>query len=501
MKVLDAIRTRQPVAVTNAGYGDFFRYNGTQYPLGTMGGSNPNVSDGTFLSMVRDVHEVSGPVSAAVTARALLLSQVEWAWKWRSGDRRNQLHWSGTGLERLDRSINSQMLYRLELDASYAGNAYGVRATRNRIVRLSPERVMFAFSSDREPGWNADGDALLPFDAEVVALIYNPNTNPAITDNLQVFMPGEFFHWMPEPDPVHWWRGSSWITSLIKDAVALDGQIADHQSKFFENAGTPNLVFIMDPSKTSTEIEAYRDVVNRVSAGTDNAHKNMFLGGGQDVKVVGQDFSKIGFKDLQGGLENRVSMRSHVPSIILGARESQSSSALTTSSYGPARRLMADNWFTPTIKGLCQAVSAITAPPQNSVLWHDPSTILFLQEDAADAANIDQTLAAAISNLAAIGGFDPDSVVRTIAPHWSGTLEHTGLPSVQQQQPVNDARTVMGRLGRVTSVTDLDAAKLVSGLSSDSAAVVHGTIEAHTADSIQTLRAEMVAAFQKDNNT
>jgi hypothetical protein len=66
-------------------------------------------------------------------------------------------------------------------------------------------------------------------------------------------------------------------------ATVNDGQATDHTSKYFEHAATPNLVFVMDPTKTPDMVRAYADIVNENHAGAMNSFKNMFLGGGTDV--------------------------------------------------------------------------------------------------------------------------------------------------------------------------------------------------------------------------
>jgi len=388
------------------------------------------------------------------------------------------------------------------------------------VFRLDPSRVTFAFGSNSDLEWNSQGDLTLPFDAKVAAIVYNSSTGPGRPDHgdLEMFLPGEFAHWKPEPDPLHWWRGASWITSLLKDTVGLDGQISDHQSKFFQHAATPNLVFLMNPQLNADKVREYRDIINAEHTGTQNHWKNMFLGGATDVKVVGQDLSKLSLKDLQGGLETRIAMRSRVPAVILGAREGLSGSSLNTGNYSAARRLFADGWFSPTVKGLCEALESLVPPPAGKRLAHDPSKILFLQEDRKDEAEIDSAKVQAIRTLVD-GGFDPESAVKTIAPEWAGKLDHAGLLSVQLQEPgstgaaagpeneagaslgsgfVSDtagSRTVMGRLGRATDPAAVDVDELLAGVDADIADVARRVLSTSAATDIVALRAEMLAAL------
>jgi len=502
VRLLDTLGRRQPhdAAPVNAGWPSWLKYGGHEYPTGTLAGSDPNIADSSFESMIRKVHESNGPVSSAVTARMLLMSELDFAFQ---APEPGSPYVRSSALDLLRFPANmtsSEFLKRLEQDASYAGNAYVARrAGSGEVFRLEPSRVIFKFGSNSEPTWNAAGDMLLPFDAKVIGLGYNQADGPGPLQarNVESFAVGEFAHWKPEPDPIHWWRGASWITSLLKDVVALDGQISDHQSKFFKNAATPNLVFMMDPRLDAEAVREYRDIIDGSHAGVRNHFRNMFLGGGTDVKVVGQDFDKLSLKDLQGGLETRISMRSRVPAVILGAREGLSGSSLNTGNYSAARRLFADGWFSPSVKSLCQSLESLVPPPAGMRLTHDPSAILFLQEDRKDEAEIDGAKVSAIRTLVD-GGFDPASAVATIAPQWSDKLDHAGLLSVQLQEPgasASDSRAVMGRLGRVVDVASVDVDALVAGLDDDVAAAVVRAVADSDATDIADLRAEVRAVL------
>jgi len=183
--------------------------------------------------------------------------------------------------------------------------------------------------------------------------------------------------------------------------------------------------------------------------------------------------------------------------VILGAREGLSGSSLNTGNYSAARRLFADGWFSPSVKSLCQSLESLVPPPAGMRLTHDPSAILFLQEDRKDEAEIDGAKVSAIRTLVD-GGFDPASAVATIAPQWSDKLDHAGLLSVQLQEPgasASDSRAVMGRLGRVVDVASVDVDALVAGLDDDVAAAVVQAVADSDATDIADLRAEVRAVL------
>ncbi|WP_395153134.1 phage portal protein [Ilumatobacter sp.] len=443
MKFLDNLiplapsRSEERLSVSD--YAKLVSFGGNQYDVPSMSGSKPDVADSSFVSMVQKVHQRSGVVSSAVFTRSLLLSQVRFVFK-PIGESvvasAPDTGGSNADLRRLDRpgsTTRPTMLKRMEQDVSYAGNSVIVTGKNRKLYRLEPYKVSFVLGSDEMPTWKDNGEMMTPYDAEVVAYIYNPNEDQADKRNLKVFYPNEVSHFMPEPDPLHFWRGSSWVESLLRD-VALGGQIDDHQAKFFENAATPKMVFIADGTRTQDELEAAAASVNQRHAGSANAHRNMFIGGISDVRVIGQDFSKIGFKDLEGSIEIATAMRSRVPASVLGTRDSLDGSSLNAGNYDSARRMLANGWFSPTVEDLCASLESIAQPPAGKMLGADLSRVLFLQEDASDQSLITQTQMAAIRN-AVDGGFTPESATKAVTSGDLLQLDHTGLLSVQLQKP------------------------------------------------------------------
>ena len=214
----------------------------------------------------------------------------------------------------------------------------------------------------------------------------------------------------------------------------LDGQVTDHLGKYFEKATVPGLVFLMDKDKTPAETDAYAKVVNENFSGAGARFKNMFLGGGTDVKVVGSSIKDLGLNEITGVFENRVSVRSRIPASVLGTKESLSGSSLNAGNYGAARRLLADGWFTPTVDSLCEALEPLIDVPDSQELSFDPGRVLFLQEDQKDAADILSTNAGAARQLVD-GGFDPSSVIEAVKSGDLSKLIHTGNVAVQLQPP------------------------------------------------------------------
>jgi hypothetical protein len=323
-------------------------------------------------------------------------------------------------------------LMQIETDVAYAGNAFIVRGTGNDLHRLDPSRVTYVLGSNMMPSWNGDLTDFVPPDMTVIGIVYNPNADRMETRGSIAYLPGEYAHWMPEPDPAAPWKGTAWVASLTAEA-ALEGQIVDHQQKFFERGTVPSLVFLSEGLEDE-ELSAASDRMNASYGGTSNAFKNLFLSNVTDVRDVSTDFSKIGFDGLHGSIEVAVAMRSRIPAAILGTRDSLSGSSLNAGNFSSARRLLADGWLSPHSWSLCEALEVLAPPRGGSdvVLAPDLSNVMFLQEDALDQAAILQSQMATIRS-AVDAGFDPeDTVARVVAGDLTG-LVHTGRASVQLQ--------------------------------------------------------------------
>lgn len=403
---------------------EYVNYLGRQYAIGGSFGTTP---EATFTGYIRDIAERNGVVAAAVTARALLVSQVRFTWRNNRASNTPGRTYGDQNLAILERPgsmTRSSMLYLAEEDVSYAG-AWIAHRDGNEIHRLRPDWVTVAMGSNTDPG----NDGWIPPDAKITGYVYADPASP--NGRKQAFHPHEIIHWVPEPHPLEWWRGQSWVTSITQE-IRNDGQATAHTSKFFENAGTPNLVFTMDPKLTPTQVQGFADVINNRNAGISGAYKNLFLGGGTDVKVVGSEKAALDLQGIQGGYETRIAARSRVPAVVLGIREGLEGSALNSGNYSSARRMWADGWFSPTAQGLCAAIERVMKPASDSELWYLPEEILFLQEDGKDQAEIQSTKAAAVRQLVD-AGYTPESVVASIEANDFKLLVHSGLFSVQLQ--------------------------------------------------------------------
>ena len=401
-----------------------FLYNGLAYST-----SNDDPADG-FKDLVDLVHSQSNVVAGAAVARASVMSQVRFTFRniQRRSPNYRQLFGNET-LQLLEQPdpgnlTRPSMLHTLELQSSYAGSAY-VRRRPDRLEILDPQLVDVVLA-----GVDDAATVLQRRAGRKIGYLYHEDGRDG--DPVPLML-NEVMHWAPEPHPVYWWRGSSWVTSLLQE-IAIDKASTRYLRQFFDKAATPNLIVKPHEMLTSDQIDQYKDVFAKEYAGVNNAFRTMWLGGGSDVMVVGSKLAELDLKSLQGGSETRVAVRSRVPAPILGIREALQGSALTTGNYGAARRLWADGWFSPDVQSLCAAVEWVFPAPAGAEMWYDPADILLLQEDAQDAAQIMATQATALQALDS-AGYNADAAVSAVRDGNLSALigAHDGLQSVQRQ--------------------------------------------------------------------
>ena len=409
-------------------------YNGHSYPVGmqtTLAGSPQQDIENSFVGYVVGVHNRSGTVAAAVFARALLLSQLHFKFRRLADGPQGALY--GTQallpLEVFDAPwTRSRILMRAEQHVSYAGNAYFYRPLGGRVRLLNPDSVRLIIASETDPDSPAH-----QLDGELVAYLHYPD--PSNRSEFQVLAPDDVVQWAPEPHPLNPWIGQSWVTSIMAEVLG-DDQLSEHQRKFYGNAATPNLI-VKVPKVEDEALKRFRRQFQDTNAGEENAGKTLILTEGADVQVVGSQLAQLELKDTQGGHESRIAARARVPASILGIREGMQGSALTTGNYSAARRMWSDGWFAPTSDGLAETLAGIVDVPADSELTHDPSRVLFLQEDRKDEADIAQSEAATVKAYVD-AGFDPPSVIEAVRSGDISKLRHTGLYSVQLQPAGTD---------------------------------------------------------------
>ena len=410
---------------------DWFNYDGVNYPLlrTTMG----KLDEEQLVQTATAAYHGNGPVFALVVARLQVFSQVRFQWTRFEGGKPGNLFGSPE-LKVLERpwagGTTADLLARMEVDVSLAGNCYIRRISRPRqpprLLRLRPEWVIVALGSDEDadhPGQAGD--------VEVLGYAYAPPGGPIIP-----LSTSEVAHFAPLPDPDFNFLGMSWISPLIRD-VQADGAMTEHKRRFLVNAATPNLVIKFGANIGQEAVEKFKAIFEAGHMGVENAYRTVFLGGGADATTVGKDFQQLDFAAVQGRGESRLAAAAGVPPSWVGFSEGLQGSSLNAGNFNSSRRRFADGTAQHWWVNAAASLETITQPPDpRASLWFDTRSVSFMREDAADLAKIQAEEAGTIVALVK-DGFTAESAVDAVVNHDWARLQHSGLTSVQLQPPFN----------------------------------------------------------------
>jgi portal protein len=292
---------------------------------------------------------------------------------------------------------------------------------------MRPDYVTMVFGTD-DPNVSADD-----LDAEFLGIIYYPGGEYHPTGKPEYLQRSQIAHFAPVPDPEAYQRGMSWITPIVREVLG-DGAATTHKLKFFENAGTPQMIVKRPDAPDKDKFKEWRSIIEAGHTGVANAYRTLYLTAGADAQVVGRDLQQLDLKAVQGAGESRMAAAAGIHPTIAGLSEGLAGSSLNQGNFGASRRLVADKtlwWLWPNF---CGSMETLVPPPAGAQLWIDPSTIPFLREDRKDAAEIQKTQAQTIGQLIR-DGFDPESAIAAVMGEDMSLLKHTGLVSVQLQPP------------------------------------------------------------------
>lgn len=322
----------------------------------------------------------------------------------------------------------------MEMDASLAGNAYittvndegkyGNAAKGSetaRLHRMRPNCVEIVIHSPTGNPW--------ALDAKIAGFLYKPIAGSK--DGWILLLPDEVAHYKPIPDPIARFRGMSWLTPVIREALA-DRSAMEHKKTFFDSGATLGHVVTLSETVSPDDFDEFVARFRASHEGVDNAYKTLILGGGADVTTVGADFKQLDFTQTQGHGETRIAAASGVPPVIVGLSEGLQ--AATYSNYGQARRRFADGTLRPLWRMAAGALSVLVDVPEDARLWFDDRDISFLRDDQLDEANIMQIDATALKSLVE-AGFEPETAVMAVNARDVTLLEHSGMVSVQLFPP------------------------------------------------------------------
>lgn len=417
-EIRDFFRSDPPISLGQ--YLNQVIYQGVAYqawPQQTLGSSQDEVSE-TWLGYIRGIYKSNGIVFACMETRRRLFALPRFQFQqMRNGQPGDLFGTPELGILEAPwpNGTTGDLLSRAIQDVDLEGNFYAYR-DGNRLRRMRPDWVSIGISGTNDR------------DLEIIGYGYHPGGYSS-QEPVIVMHPEEVIHWAPIPDPEARFRGMSWLTPILRE-VQADDAATEHKLGFFEHGATPNMIARLPETMGKEKFDEWVTKFREGHEGAENAYKTLFLGGGADVSVVGATLEQADFKTIQGAGETRIAAASGMPPIIVGLSEGLSYA--TYSNYGQARRHAADACLRPLWEGAAQAFSAVINVPGGARLWYDDRHVLFLQEDQADAAGIQQTKAVTIQQLIT-AGYLPDSVVAAVMADDFSHLQHSGLFSVQLQ--------------------------------------------------------------------
>ncbi len=327
------------------------------------------------------------------------------------------------------RATTSDLLAEMLIMADMGGNAFVYRddaANRLRVMRPDYVTILMGDSSGRPV------ETAAQLDCEVLGYIYDPKDGQT---EAEVLLVDEVAHFIPPGlrDPLSRFRGMSWLTPIIREMQA-DQAATMHKLGFFKNGATPQLVVSLDASVTEEQFEAFVARMDDSHAGWQNAYKTLYLGGGAQTSVVGKDLQQLDFSNTQGHGETRIAAASGINPVLVPLSEGMQGSSLNAGNYAAARRSTADMTFRPLWHTACDSLAQIMPAARDARLCIDEDEIAFLREDEADAAAILSANATTITNLVK-EGFTAESAIAAVEQQDLTLLEHSGLVSVQLQDP------------------------------------------------------------------
>lgn len=415
-----------------------FAYNGFGYGMGvspvvqqTLAGQATVMAPNTYVGLATQAYGANGAVFACMLVRQMLFSTIRFQWQ-RIRDGKPSGMYGSADLVKLEQpwrgGTTQDLLSKMIQHADLGGNAY-VADTGGEILCMRPDWVDIVVE-EREAGVTSMYTGGQVGWRKVGYLYWEGGR--ATQKEPTAFLADEVAHFMPIPDPLFDYRGMSWLTPILRE-IQADQAMTTHQSKFFDNGATPNMIITHNGAADREAVKKWADEVNSKHAGAANAYKTLNLYPGADAKVVGTNLKDIDFAGVREGGEVRIAAAAGVPPVIVGMSKGLDSA--TYSNYGQARRRLADGTAHPLWQNLCGSLQQIMTPKDSSSrLWYDTSDVPFLREDEKDEAEIQGLRATTISTLIT-AGYEPDSVVAAVESGDFGLLKHTGLTSVQLLPP------------------------------------------------------------------
>jgi hypothetical protein len=409
-------------------------FAGNQYwgmPLPSFKPNEEGIST-AYASLVQNAYQSNAVVFACELTRMALFSEARFQWRRLYNGKPGDM-FGNSDLSILEKpwpkGTTGDLLSRLLVDADMAGTAFLAReADRpDRLRRMRPDWVTMVLGSQDEPD-----DANVAMDAEFLGVIYHPGGPMSGKGTPKALLADEVTYFAPIPDPLAAYRGMSWLTPLIRE-IEADSATTAHKLMFFRNGATPQMVVSMGENVSETAFQSFVAKMDGAHDGWQNAYKTLYLGGGADATVVGQNLQQLDFKVTQGAGETRIAAASGVHPVLVGLSEGLAGSSLNDGNFRAACRLVADRTLRPLWRNVAGSLEDLVPAPPGTELWYDERDIAFLQENQRDAAEIQFVQAQTLRQLVD-AQFTAESSVAAVVAKDMTLLDHTGIPTVQGQQ-------------------------------------------------------------------
>lgn len=274
-----------------------FTYQGNQLQAFTNQSHNGQVYDNNAVAF------------ACTTNRLLLFSEARLMFqslrKGRPGDlfatpelTRLETPWPGASTR--------ELMLQAELDIACAGNSYWV-PDGDYLMRLDPAHVKLVTvgAFDNEMTGYQIGEHLAGY-----AYVKDPR-RPVM------YLPEQVAHYKPHPNQYNRFLGMSWLNPCLPE-VNTDAAINHHKQVALSTGANLGYVVSFDPATTPAQFDFFVKYFRENYSGPENAGKTLMLGGGADVKTVGQTFDQLAMKAITDSGEARIAACAGVPPVIVG---------------------------------------------------------------------------------------------------------------------------------------------------------------------------------------
>ena len=382
------------------------------------------------VAAAQEAYATNGVVFACILTRMMLLSEARFTMQ--------SLVDKGTygtpALSVLEKpwpnGTTAELIARMELDLSTAGNSFIWKAEPDLLVPMPPDEVTIISEKVR----SSRGGHY----RRVIGYDWDPTTTnpPGLgpgkgDDEAQTLTVDEVAHWAPIPDPQARWRGMSWLTPAMRE-VNGDSGLTEYKVQYLDHGAVPNMI-VQYPQKLRPD--TVDRVVERMSeryGGVTNAFRTIVLDQGATGTVVGNTFEQMDYSHVQGVGEDRICADAGVDPVLLGLLTIGRASV----QYMDAIRRLADLTCRPLWRSMCASLQNIVpnVPAAGVRLWFDLSDIAALRQGELERSQAMQVKAAALVTLVQ-AGFTHESAVASLQADDVGQLVKAPMPAPVQGAP------------------------------------------------------------------